>query len=120
MNALLLAALVAVESSGNPFAVGDGGKAVGALQIHPAVVADVNRIAGTSYTLSDRLSREKSIAMAKVYLAHYCGPNPSPERVARTWNGGPSGHHKPATLNYWRKVKAAMARLSVSTRQHLR
>ena len=39
MNAALLAALLAVESGGNDHAIGDHGRARGALQIHAAVEA---------------------------------------------------------------------------------
>jgi hypothetical protein len=117
MNAFLLAALMAVESGGNPFAVGDGGKAVGCLQIHAAVVADVNRIAGRQtapYTLADRLEVEKSKQMCVIYLAYYAteqriGRPVTDEDRARIWNGGPSGWKKPATEAYWAKVKRALA-----------
>ena len=113
MMALLLAALIAVESGGNVRAVGDGGRAVGVLQIHPVTVMDVNRIAGTSYTLADRLCPEKSKAMATIYLTHYAsarrmGRPATAEEMARMWNGGPNGHRKPATHRYWAKVKRAM------------
>ena len=30
------------------------------------------------------------------------------EARARTWNGGPSGMKKAATVGYWNKVKAAL------------
>lgn len=110
MNALLLAALIAVESGGNAHAVGDGGRAVGVLQIHPVVVADVNRIAGTHYTLADRWSPVKSREICTLYLAHYCGPGASAEKMARCWNGGPRGHLKPATVGYWRKVSLWLVR----------
>jgi len=116
MNAFLLAALIAVESGGNPFAVGDGGQAVGCLQIHPSVVADVNRIAGpktAKYTLSDRLEVEKSKQMCVIYLAYYAtekriGRPVTDEDRARIWNGGPNGWRKPATVVYWVKVKRAL------------
>ncbi len=67
----LIPALIAVESAGRSDAIGDGGRAVGCLQIWPIMVRDVNRIAGTAYTLADRLDREKSIQMARIYLTHY-------------------------------------------------
>lgn len=103
----LLDALQTVESNGNANAIGDGGKAVGILQIHPCVVADVNRIHGTRYTLSDRLDPAKSRDIARLYLSHYCKTD-SDEANARTWNGGPRGAKRKATLAYWRKVRAAL------------
>lgn len=109
---ILLAALIAIESGGDPSAIGDGGKAVGCLQIHPVMVADCNRIlAGRGeafrYTIDDRYSEAHSRAMAVIYLRHYC-PNGSAEQMARCWNGGPMGARKAATVGYWRKVKRQM------------
>ncbi len=104
-NKRLINAIIQVESGGNIAAVGDGGKAVGCLQIHPQMVKEVNRILGSSvYTLSDRKDRDKSIAMFKVYTNKYT-PSWDPELVARRWNGGPTGEKKKATLKYWNKVQ---------------
>lgn len=103
----LLDALQTVESGGNARAIGDGGKAVGILQIHPCVVSDVNRIHGTHYTLSDRLDPAKSREIARLYLSHYCKTD-SDEANARIWNGGPRGAKRKATLAYWKKVRAAL------------
>ena len=101
----LLPALVAVESGGRADAVGDGGLAVGVLQIHPITVKDCNRILGKDwFSLNDRFNPSRSRAMARVYFHHY-GKNWTVEQAARCWNGGPSGWKKPATLNYWEKVK---------------
>lgn len=86
----LLAAMMLVESSSNPSAIGDGGRARGILQIHPGVVADVNRIAGTHYRHRDAHDPKVAVWMATVYLGHYC-PGASAERMARTWHCGPSG-----------------------------
>lgn len=105
----LLDALQTVESNGNANAIGDGGNAVGILQIHPCVVTDVNRIHGTRYTLSDRLDPAKARQIARLYLSHYCKTD-SDEANARTWNGGPKGAKKAATVAYWRRVKARLAK----------
>lgn len=107
MNAALLAALLAVESGGNDLAVGDGGRARGALQIHAAVVQDVNRLHGTTYRHADMHDRAKAVRVASLYLATYA-PGASPEVQARTWNGGPRGATKTATLGYWAKVRSQM------------
>jgi soluble lytic murein transglycosylase-like protein len=110
MLSILIAALIAVESAGNPNAIGDGGKAVGILQIHPSVIADVNRIANTNYSLDDRKDAEKSKQICTIYLTHYVtakriGHEPTAEDFARCWNGGPNGYKKAATIGYWQKVK---------------
>lgn len=103
-------AIVAVESGGNPRAVGDGGRAVGIVQIHKILVDDVNRITGRSaYSYDDRLSPVFSRSMWAIYLGHYARGR-SNEFAARCWNGGPTGHRKAATLPYWAKVHAAHER----------
>lgn len=107
MSPAFLAALLAVESGGNDKAIGDHGRALGALQIHAAVVADVNRIHGTRYTHREMHDRAKAVRVASLYLQTYA-PNATPEVQARVWNGGPRGATKAATAGYWAKVKAKM------------
>jgi hypothetical protein len=102
-------AVCAVESNGNPLAVGDGGRAAGIAQIWAITVKDVNRIAGTNYTLNDRFNVEKSRAIFQLYTEHY-GKGQSDEVKARIWNGGPNAMKatgkKLANLNaYWAKIK---------------
>ena len=100
----LISALIAVESSGNDLAIGDGGKAIGPLQIHQAVVTDVNRITGSHYRHQDMTNRAQARAVCEVYLRHY-GRGKTTEEQARIWNGGPTGDRKTATEGYWRKVQ---------------
>jgi len=100
----LISALIIVESSGNDLAVGDGGKAIGPLQIHKAVILDVNRITGSSYRHQDMTNRAQARAVCQAYLEHY-GRGKTTEQQARIWNGGPSGDRKAATLAYWRRVQ---------------
>lgn len=100
----LISALIIVESSGNDLAIGDHGKAIGALQIHKEVVLDVNRITGSSYRHQDMTNRVQARAVCEAYLRHY-GRGATPEQLARRWNGGPAGDRKQATEAYWQKVK---------------
>lgn len=107
----LLPALIQVESGGRDTAVGDGGKAVGCLQLWPVMVQDVNRISGKRYTLADRLDRNKSKEMARIYFRYY-GKRWTVEQAARAWNGGvKSGTLRSrSTDGYWKKVKKELAR----------
>lgn len=98
----LIPALIQVESGGEYGAIGDGGKAVGCLQIWPVMVQDVNRIAGTHYTLADRLNPAKSVEMARIYFRHY-GKSWTVEQAARHWNSGPGS--TAGTDKYWNKVR---------------
>jgi len=108
---ILIPLLIQVETSGlkNP-PDGDGGEAVGVLQIHKIFVDDVNRITksygitGLSYNYKDREDEFQSIQMAKVYLRYYGGKLDSTYtetslllRLARIYNDGYSGSKKPST-----------------------
>ena len=106
MNTLsnLISALIIVESSGNDLAIGDGGKAIGPLQIHKAVVLDVNKFTGSHYRHQDMTNRAQARAVCEAYLRHY-GKGATPEQLARRWNGGPTGDRKTSTEAYWAKVK---------------
>ena len=103
----LITALIAVESNGNDFAIGDNGRALGPLQIHKAVVLDVNRVTGSRHRWEDMTNRVLARKVCQAYLERY-GKGCTTEQLARKWNGGPSGDRKPATLGYWRKVEAAI------------
>ena len=112
MNPTLLAALLAVESGGNDHAIGDHGRAVGALQIHAAVVDDVNRIHGTRYTHAGMVRRRDAVAVATLYLGTYAtrerlGRAVTDSDRARIWNGGPDGWRRAATLGYAERVRRA-------------
>jgi hypothetical protein len=109
----LIKAIAIVESSNNPKAIGDGGAAAGLLQIHMAVIKDVNRVYGTSYKAKDRLDPTKSKDICRKYLTFYgelytkrTGKSPTLEIYARCWNGGgPRGYEYKSTISYWNRVK---------------
>ncbi len=112
MKAGLWEAVCAVESSGNPHAVGDRGadgvyRAAGIAQIWAITVKDINRFAGTKFTLNDRFDPVKSKQMFTLYTEHYAKGR-SIEFKARVWNGGPKGAYKGATLAYWRKIQSKL------------
>ena len=104
----LITALIIVESSGHDQAIGDNGRALGPLQIHKAVVTDVNRITGSHYRHSEMTNRAIARKVCQAYLEHY-GKGCTTEQLARKWNGGgPAGDRKAATVAYWAKVKKAI------------
>ena len=115
----LVNAMIQVESRGNDSAIGDthlGSQyAVGALQIRPIMVKEVNRILklkGEKYRfkLKDRFSREKSIQMFLIWKEFHHKDSDF-EAIARSWNGGPKWRKKPKTYNYWKKVENQLAGL---------
>ncbi|HPM74148.1 MAG TPA: transglycosylase SLT domain-containing protein [Saccharofermentans sp.] len=114
---VFIEALIDVESKGNPKAIGDGGKAFGALQIHKICIDDVNRVYGTSFVHEDAFDVEKAKEICRLYLSHYGKHYERTEKktltyevLARIWNGGPKGYKKEATTSYWFKVVDAMNR----------
>jgi hypothetical protein len=109
----LVSALILVESRGNDSAIGDrhlvGNEAVGALQIRPIMVREVNRIckrigSHQRFTLKDRFDRDKSIHMFMIWREFH-HKDSSPEKIARNWNGGGRGYLNPRTEKYWNKVE---------------
>jgi len=109
----LLTALIFVESRGNDSAIGDrhlvGNEAVGALQIRPIMVKEVNRIlkiqkSNKRFTLKDRFERDKSIEMFYIWK-NYHHKDSDYETIARNWNGGPKGYKLNRTVKYWNKVE---------------
>ena len=110
MHPLLLSALIQVESNGNDQARGRHGE-LGALQIKPILVRDVNRIMGTHYAHAQVTNRAVSTFIAQSYLAHY-GKNLSDESLARIWQGGPTGLRKSSTRAYSRRVMRELNRIS--------
>ena len=99
-------ALHVVERSGRtgPI-VGDGGRALGPLEIHRAYHAD-SRVAGDYSRVAD-LAYSKRVATA--YLKRHAPEawaKGDVETLARVHNGGPRGHLKPATKSYGVRVKA--------------
>ena len=99
-------ALHIVETSGRrgPI-VGDGGRALGPLQIHRAYHAD-SRVAGAYERVAD-LEYSKRVATA--YLKRHAPTAWAAgdvETLARVHNGGPRGHLKVATKGYGVRVKA--------------
>lgn len=105
-----LDALRQVETGGQPNegrdAVGDGGAALGPYQIHKNYWKDATdfdkSIGGKYEDVKDKAYAEKIV---KAYLKRYLKSKITFQDAARVHNGGPKGHKKNATLEYWKKVK---------------
>jgi soluble lytic murein transglycosylase-like protein len=107
--AIAIAALIQVESVGNPHAVGDNGRAVGILQQWPVSVHEANRLVGKKrWSLADRRDPAAAREMASVILArHYRRGVTDPVDLASRWRN-PHGN---APAWYRRKLQVAMAPL---------
>ena len=115
MTAELLAALIAVESGGDDLARGQHGE-LGALQVRPCVVRDVNRIAGTHYRWAEMTNRWAAVGVFRIYTGHYCaklGRAVTDQDRARIWHGGPTGWKRRQTLVYWKRVQARIMRAQI-------
>ncbi len=105
----LLSALEQVESAGNPDAIGDHGRSLGPLQITRPYWLDAGMPGHYDQVRDPRYARLTVIR----YWRRYCPQAlacADLQTLARTHNGGPNGPRKRATLNYWRRVQAAMHR----------
>jgi len=102
MHPLLLSALIQIESGGNDLAKGRHGE-LGALQIKPILVRDVNRIMGTHYAHQQVTNRAVATFIAESYFSHY-GRNLSDESLARLWQGGPKALKRSSSRAYGRRV----------------
>ena len=110
----ILDAIEAVETGGHADptnAIGDGGKALGPMQIHrvywlDAVEHDRSLVAnGETYDSVRDRAYARRVVMA--YWSRYAKSWDS-QTLARVHNGGPKGATKRATLGYWAKVKAKL------------
>ena len=93
------------ESSGrlNP-PDGDGGRAVGPLQIHQEALTDVNQRFGLNFTLDDMRDIKKAKLVAKLYITMYLDNNLE-EISARIFHYGPAGWRGKDVDGYWEKIK---------------
>ena len=109
----LLFALKMAESGCKSDAIGDGGDAVGTLQLHKVYVDDANRIVGyDKYTYNDRYDVRKSEEITLIVLTHYgyiyeytTGEPCTDEVLARIHNRGYSQWNDKLGELYWKRVQ---------------
>jgi len=83
---------------------GDGGDAVGPLQLHLDVLKDVNRYFDADFAAADRKDLAKSKQIAKLYIQMWLQKN-AEEIAVRIFNGCPRGFKSDLTDNYWNNYK---------------
>jgi len=89
-------------------AKGDKGQSIGPYQIQKGYWADANLKGTWEQCLTDK-SYSEQVMIA--YWKRYCPKAFEAgdwETLARIHNGGPKGHKKKATMNYWERVQKAM------------
>jgi len=107
---MLLDAIAEIESKNKPCAIGDGGKAIGAYQIHRSYWRDGTRFLNVNWDYSLAFDSVKSRMVVKAYLLHY-GKGKTLFDMARIHNGGPNGLNKNSTLAYARKINKILKKL---------
>lgn len=115
----LIKAIHWVESSNGKRIVGDGGKAIGPLQIHKGMVDLINNIQSEyHFTYKDRTNYNKSLLMFEIFQNKY-NPSRNIEIAAKIWNGGskskypdystPAATRRTKNVNtYWNRIKNKM------------
>ena len=97
-----------VETNNRHDVIGDGGKAFGVLQIHRAVVLDVNRFYNTNYLHKEMWQENCAEEVYHLYIA--MGINrylkkydryPSEKRIVQMWNFGI--YQEPYDNGYYKK-----------------
>lgn len=103
-------AVIWKESEGKEDAIGDSGKAVGVLQIHPIMVREANRILAMKdkskenyYNYDDRYSREKSIEMFKI-VQDYHNKNHDFDKALEIWNKNHPASYKNLIMDKYREL----------------
>lgn len=118
---ILLPIILAIESGGNFNAVGDGGKALGAYQIHAAYWSDGCGFLGVHWDYKTATDPERSKAVVRAYLTHYgklyereTGKKATAEVLAAIHCSGPKGGQKLKTnknvQKYVQKIKDELKR----------
>jgi len=106
-HAALFRAIAYVESKCDPRAVGDDGRSRGMYQIGRAYWQDACEYGGLDWEYDALVwSRPHCERIMLWYWKRYGARND--EERARLHNGGPNWRKKPATVDYWRRVKGAM------------
>ena len=96
--ALLIKAVVMVESNGNNMAFNPSEGAVGAFQIRQCRISHYNQLTGSNHALIDCYDYNLS---RKVFL--YFARGKDYETAARNWNG-----RWDLTKNYWKQIKSKL------------
>ena len=108
---LFIEAVIWKESRGAEDCIGDSGKAVGVLQIHPIMVREANRILAMNnapeeklYTYNDRYSREKSIEIFKI-VQDYHNKSHDFDRALQIWNHNHPMSYKTDIMAKYKELK---------------
>ena len=103
-------AVIWKESRGDASAIGDSGKAVGVLQIHPIMVREANRIMDLKkedkahYTYNDRYDRQKSIEIFNI-VQGYHNKERDFAKALDIWNHGHPASYYNDIISKYNEIK---------------
>lgn len=87
VDSTLVLAIIAVESSGNPNAVGGAGER-GLMQLKPGALADANKLLGTSYSFNDLFQPHINILAGTAYFSLMVKQFSNTRLAIRAYNQG--------------------------------
>lgn len=109
-----LDALAQVESASCDTVVGDGGKAIGRMQIWQVywkdAMAKCPKIGGEYKDCTTKTYAERIVVAYLLRYAPKAVESKDWQTLARVHNGGPKGATKAATRKYWVKVRKELAK----------
>ena len=109
-----LDAVAQVESLGCDTVVGDGGKAIGRMQIWEIywkdAMAKCPKIGGEYQNCTQKVYAERIVVAYPLRYAPKAVESKDWQTLARVHNGGPKGATKAATRKYWVKVRRELAK----------
>jgi hypothetical protein len=109
-----LDALAQVESASCDTVVGDGGKAIGRMQIWQVywkdAMAKCPKIGGEYQNCTQKVYAERIVVAYLLRYAPKAVESKDWQTLARVHNGGPKGATKAATRKYWVKVRRELAK----------
>ena len=110
-----LDAVAQVESASCDTVVGDGGKAIGRMQIWEIywkdAMAKCPKIGGSYQDCKTKVYAERVVVAYLLRYAKSAVESKDWQTLARVHNGGPKGATKAATRKYWVKVRRELAKL---------
>lgn len=109
-----LDAVAQVESASCDTVVGDGGKAIGRMQIWKVywqdAMAKCPKIGGEYQNCTQKVYAERIVTAYLLRYAKSAVESKDWQTLARIHNGGPKGATKAATRKYWVKVRKELAK----------
>lgn len=120
---LLIIAILQVESGGDWNAIGDGGRALGGLQIHSALVKDYNRATGERIKHAQVKEPQTASRIATWYFGYLSKRYKrtlTPAELYQCWNAGPDAVKRGQSVARGKRVASIYSNLCAKELQNSR